>query len=296
MVIPDSAVCCITFSILLVLMTGAATLTGFAVDQMQQNQPTTRRFRENSSVILTEFSHFFTESLTVTEDTEHQGDFHHDIDVHRVESQCNDVIKWINTTTNGADHSSILTFYVVAGSSLSLNICGYTNSTTYPERLEIVLQDHLEEPNSNDPPYKVSYFDPGLNSELTCKPLKFDLPTNNYYTLSFLPPSIPMTFEFQLAYNIRVVDPNLLAQHTVANYTLHMDQDSFTFALSDSTKYSCFVAMIRENPNALNKDVHIKLTYSIRWHGLITGSVLLFVFFAIIVTLSSVVAYKKLIT
>ena len=165
----SSACGCSILLTLLTLAAGAAILLGFTIKQYQENQTTTQWYRENSSVILTEVNHFFTESLTVMEDAEHRGDFHHDIDVYQVEPTCSVITNWMVRTIDGAENTSIRTFYALADSSVFLNICGSTNLPNYPEQLEIVLQDHLEEPNSNDSPYKVKYFEPGLNGEMACK-------------------------------------------------------------------------------------------------------------------------------
>ena len=225
------------------------------------------------------------------EDAEHQGDFQHDINIHWVESMCNVITNRTVFTIDSAVNTSLPPFYALAGSSVFLEICGSTSLTTYPERLEILLQDHLEEPNSIDTPYKVKYFEPGLNGEPVCKNVTFTLPQNNYYTLMFISPKTPMTFTFKLTYDLYVIDVDLLAKHTSANFTLHADQESCSFTLSWGIKHSCFVAMIRENPNVFIDDVHIRLTYGNRWYELIAGPILLLIFATAIIVLA--VAYRK---
>ena len=257
------------------LAVGAAALTGFAVKQYKSNQPTTGRYHENSSVILAELNHFYTESLSVTEDTEHLNDYRHDIEVHHAECKCSDLVTTTTYTINGSDFSPIPTVYALAGSSISVQICGSTNVTTDSERLEIVLSDQLEEPKFNQIPYKVNFFHPGLNGGQKCKDMIFDLPANGYYTLSFLHPSTPISFDFELTYNIRAIDSNLLAEHTITNYILHADQESYKFPMSHGNKQSCFVAVIRDNPNTSKGDVHIQLNYGNRLDGLIAGAVVL---------------------
>ena len=271
------AACCITFLILLVLAAGAAVLTGFAVKQYRSNQPTTEQYHENSSVVLTEVNHFYTRSLTVTEDTEHLNDFRHDIEVYHTGCKCSDLVTSTTYTLNGSDISSIPPVYALAGSSVSVHICGSTNATTDSERLEIVLRDHLEEPN--EVPYRVNFFHPGLDGKWRCKDIVFNLPENGYYTLIFLlnsNPLSPIYFDYEVTYNIQAIDSHLLAEHTIANYTLRADRESCKFSMSSGTnKQSCFVAVIRENPNTTKGDVHIQLNYGNRKDGFIAGVVIL---------------------
>ena len=220
------------------------------------------------------------------------GDFQHDIIVYQVESKCNDLEDSTTYTVTGSDSSPTPTpvFYALAGSSISLYVCGSTKSTFKLERLEIVVMSDDDSSNSaNEVPYKVNFLH---NSEPKCKDINFDLSITNYYSLTFRPPSTPMTFQYELTYNTRVIDPNILAQHTVANYTLHVDRDSHNFTLSNEIKYSCFVAEIREQPNLLNGKVHIKLNYGNRLGGLIAGPVSFFILLVIFFIV--ILATKKL--
>ena len=282
--------CFVVMTISLVMVTLAATLIGFTI-KYQCNQPTALQCHQNSSVILAELYHLSTSQLSVMEDTEHLGDIHHDITVYQAESECSNLKNWITYTENGSNNSptSTPTFYALAGSSVALFICGSTNSTVYSERLEIVLMNDVDNPYTNDVPYKVNFFDPGLDGKLNCKNIKFNLETKNYYSLSFLPPPTSMSFQYELTYNISVIDPNLLAEHAQASHTLHADQDSCNFTMSwGINSFSCFVAVIRENPNALNKDVHIHLSYGNQQGGLIAGYIVIAVSF--IITLPVAVA------
>ena len=288
------AVCCTgtIFLILLVLAAGvAAVLIGFAVKQYRSNQPTTERYHENSSVILTELDHFYTKSLTVTEDTEHLNDFRHDIEVFHAECKCSDLVTLTTYTLNGSDVTPIPPVYALAGSSISVHICGSTNATTESERLEIVLKNHLEEANlPNEVPFRVNFFYPGLDGKRMCKDVIFHLPANDYYTMIFvLNPSSPIDFDYELIYKTQAIESHLLAEHSLANYILRADQESCKFSLSsDINKQSCFVAMIRENPNTTKGDVHIQLKYGNRMGGFIAGIVVLSAtaFIASIVVLS----------
>jgi hypothetical protein len=199
-----AAVCCAIFLILLVLAAGvAAVLIGFAVEQYRSYQPTTERYRENSSVILAELGHFYTKSLTVIEDTEHLNDFRHDIEVYHAECKCRDLVTLTTYTLNGSDHdlTPMPPVYALADSSISIHICGSTNATTESERLEIVLKKHLEEETLlNDLPYEVNFFHPGLNGKPKCKDITFHLPANDYYTVIIMNPSSQIQFNYELMY------------------------------------------------------------------------------------------------
>lgn len=272
-------VCCagiiILISLVLVVAV-AAVLVSFAVKQYRSNQQSvTERYRENSSVVLAELDHFYTESLTVTEDTEHLNDFRHDIEVYQLEGhRCSELEYVTEYMLNGSDLTPIPPVYALANSSILVHICGSTNATTESDRLEIVLKNHLEETDEN--PYKVNFFHPGLVGKPRCKDMTFQLPANGYYTLIMMNPSTPIQFDYELTYKIRAIDTHLLAEHSFSNYTLHADQESCKFSLSSGImKKSCFVAVIRENPNTTKGYVHIQLKYGNRMAGFIAGVVVL---------------------
>ena len=275
-------VCCTIFLIVLVLAAAvvAALLIGFAVKQYRSNQPTTERYHENSSVILAEPGPFYTKSLTVIEDTEHLNDFRHNIEVYHAGCKCSDLTTLTTYTLNGSDHdlTPVPPVYALAKSSISIHICGSTNATTNSERLEIVLKKNLEEGNDN--PYKVNFFHPGLDGEMRCKDIVFHLPAKDYYTVIIMNPSSQIQFHYELMYKIQKIDSYLLAEHALANYTLQADQESCKFSLKIGKK-SCFVAVIKENPNTTIGDVHIQLKYGNRLDGLIAAIVLAAIAFVV---------------
>ena len=253
----------------MVLTAGAAVLTGFAAKQYMANQPSIQRHHENCTVVLTEVNNLFTESLSVVEDTEFVNDFYHDIDIYKVEQTCSNIM--INTTKiSSGSNLSLLNntpFYALAGSSVSLNICASTNATTHPERLQVILWNHLRGPYStDDSPYKVSFLHPGINDHFHCNDTVFELPINSYYTLTFLTPSAPLRIEFNVTYDLRVINTSVLAELSVKNETckLSFDGNNCSFSLNLDIKQSCFVADIEDNPNTDEKEVHIVLNYSNR--------------------------------
>ena len=278
------AVCCTIFLVLiLAAAVVAALLIGFAVKQYRSNQPTTERYHENSSIILAKPGPFYTKSLTVIEDTEHLNDFRHNIEVYHAGCKCSDLMTLTTYTLNRSDHdlTPVPPVYALATSSISIHICGSTNATTNSERLEIVLKKNLEEENfRNDAPYKVNFFHPGLDGKMKCKDIVFHLPANDYYTVIIMNPSSQIQFHYELTYKIQKIDSYLLAKHALANHTLQADQESCKFSLKIGKK-SCFVAVIKENPNTTIGDVHIQLKYDYQWDGLIAGIVLAAITFVV---------------
>ena len=259
-------------------------LIGLSVKQHQSNQPTTERYRENSSVILAELDPFYTKSLSVIEDTEHLNDFRHDIEVYQAGCKCSDLMTLTMYTLNGSDHdlTPVPPVYALAKSSISIHICGSTNATTNSERLEIVLKKNLEEGNDN--PYKVNFFHPGLDGEMRCKDIVFHLPAKDYYTVIIMNPSSQIQFHYELTYKIQKIDSYRLAEYALANHTLQADQESYKFSLKIAIgKKNCFVAVIKENPNTTIGDVHIQLKYGHQRGGFIAGIVFATIAFIIVV-------------
>ena len=134
----------------------------------------------------------------------------------------------------------------------------------------------------------------GVNGEKNCKNISFDQLESNYYTLSIqpTPADIPMIFEYNLTYNIRAIDSDLLTKLKVTNHTLHKNQDVRNFTMGLHIGYSCFIAIIDANPDAETKGVHIKLSYGNRFAGLIVGTVILFV--AVVLTIVVIIVLVKI--
>lgn len=244
-----------------VLLTSAATLIGVSTAGHLMNKPNTALHRDNTTVILTQVHHFFTKSLTVTQDTGYPGDTDHEIAVYRVNTKCSDLsAREQMYTVNGNDLSAInkTTLYLLAGSSITYSICGSTNQTRRPERLELVLLDDLERAQSLENIansfYKFAYFSTGRVGEKRCDKVPINIDTTGYYTTLFLPPPHPAHFEFNITYNVRTIDLTQLS--IVSNHTLRVDQDSHEFPLEFGVKSSCCVATIKKASKAY---VHIQL-------------------------------------
>ena len=253
----------------------------YVVEWKKTDQEMIMKCHENTSVVLTEVNHLFTSSLSVTEDTNHIGDFYRDIEVHQLDSKCDSLPtrEEINTITNGTDLSSIngTTFYALAGSSVTFGVCGTTSyAISELERLELILcKESL--------PLAIGFFHVGTNGEWQCKEKTFILDEPGYYTIIVLPPTYQASFTFNATYSVHEIDTEQLLERAIVNYSLHMDQDSCEFHLKFGAAHSCFVATIMDNPNTLKQNVHIQLHFTKQKTGFITGGVLTSVL--IIVTL-----------
>lgn len=96
-----------------------------------------------------------------------------------------------------------------------------------------------------------------------------------------------------------MIDSNLLTKYATHNCTLQLDLSNCKFPLSPDFKQSCFVAKIKEDPNIMQDDVHIKLNYNNQKNVFIAGVVLTvllptaMVAIVIVVIVVIVVARKK---
>ena len=240
----------------------------YAVERFKINQTALSRCLDNTSVILTEVNHFVTASVSVREDTEHTGDFYHNIEVYHLNStiaSCSDV-PGINYTytKSGTNLTNIneTTFFALAGSSVTFHICGRTNTTIEPERLDMVLTRF---PHSKT----IDFLHPGVDGKWACKNRTFDLTSPDYYKIIFLPPTHPTSFKFDATYQIHEINPDLLNDYSVDSSTLHEDHDNKTFFLNFGATHSCFVATIAHNPDTIEEIVHIQLVYGDQVYGFV---------------------------
>ena len=207
-------------------------------------------------MVLAEVDHLFISSLSVTEDTEHIGDFYRDIEVYRLGSTCDNlpthkVISSINGTDLSSLNSTIL--YALAGSSISLNICGMTNHTvTELERLEVILYKDSQIMD-------VDFFHLGRDDEWQCKESTLFLDQHGYYTITLLPPNHDAKFMYNASFTVREIASKQLHGRALTNHTLHAHQDTFKAPLTFGATHSCFVATINDSPHTLKQTVHIQL-------------------------------------
>ena len=262
---------CVSISLLGLLICCLALLVAYGVHWDKIHQATVLKCYENSSVVLAEVNHLFTSSLSATEDTKHIGDFYHDIEVYQLGSTCDNLPthKFISNV-NGTDLSLInnTTLYALAGSSISLNICGMTNHThTELERLDVVLY--------KDPQIiTVEFFHLGTDDEWQCKESKLLLDQWGYYTITFLPPTQEAKFMYNATFTMYEVDSKQLHRRALTNQTLHVHQDTFKVPLMFGTTHSCLVATIKDNPHTLRQTVHIQLVFSKQTTLFIIGAVM----------------------
>jgi hypothetical protein len=245
--------CFISFLLILVLFVGAlaVAMLGINVTSHMMNHSNTALYHDSATVILTDLNHFFTESITVTQDTSYPGDTDHEIGVYIVDSKCSDlpILEAIDVL-NGTDLSAInkTTFYLLAGSSITYSVCESTNQTTKTGRLEVVILDNLkstESPeNIRNSFHKFAYFSTHKRDEPSCDVISHSFEANGYYTIVFLLPPYQAQFEYNVTYRIKAIDTNQLS--AFPNHTLYSDKDSYKFSLEFNARRSCSLATIKE--------------------------------------------------
>ena len=211
----------------------------------------------NSMVILYDNDHDSSGVLRVTEDTGHPGDFDHKIILYRIDSECSDLsVKEEAHKLAGTNFSLIngTTIYTLAGSSMTYNICGSTNSTYQSERLELVFLDELEDLQSPLTGYhKFYYFPHGTHGNWECNQVTYNINKDGYYTPIFLTEPREVTFAFTVTFQLRLI-PALSLPH----YMLTANKEFVEISL---TQHQCVVAFIHENPNIPSPYVHVQISY-----------------------------------
>lgn len=231
--------------------------------------------QSNSTVIIANSS-----SLTVIQDARHPKDFEHQIDVYQVDHDCSKLPAGHrqHTTTGYNDFSSIngTTVYALAGSFITLEVCGSTNSTYIPGRLEVALVESLEALHSSDKLleniFDLNFFFPGVQGEWRCKEVTFSIDHFGYYTLFILPQPKECLFNFTATYNYRFIDLTLLSVKRKHTYTLFEDQDQLELpGRRWFNKNLCVLAHIKHNPNSPSNNVHIRHIYLSDYHFYVVG-------------------------
>ena len=277
---------CVSISLLGLLVCCLVLLAVYGVHWNKIHPAKVLKCYENSSVVLAEVNHFFTSSLSATEDTKHAGDFYHDIEVYQLDSACNNLpTHKAITNANGTDLSLInsTVFYALVGSSISLNICATTNHTpTELERLDVVLYKDSQI-------IAVEFFHLGTDDEWLCKESTLLLDQQGYYTITFLPPTHQATFTYTAIFSINQIDTKLLYRRVLTNQTLRIHQDTFKVPLTFGATHSCVVATIKDNPHTQRQTVHIQLTFTKQTGVFVIGAVM-GILFIIAVLVSTVVS------
>ena len=215
----------------------------------------------NNTLVLFNGRNYALKSLTVIQDSNHPGNFDHDIAVHKHETACEDLPSTIKRT-HIYKRENFSPIYALAGSNMTFTICGSTNQSEPTERLELALIYGLESLQYNYSllPHNYlnfSYIIPGSNGVWKCKKVTFSLKRDGYYTTIFLTKPRSADFNYSLSYSYHYFDIGHFIQ--VENHTLHKDTDNVTFVNSPH-KY-CYVATVYRRPGATRQYVHIRLIY-----------------------------------
>ena len=248
------------------------------------NKSSIALYHDNATVILTQVDHFFTRSLTATQDTRYPGDVNHEIDLYLLNQKCNDLPTIeVNYTINSHDPSNInkTILYLLPGSLITYSVCASTNYTKNPDRLELLVLDNLERAQSLqnivNSYHHFAYFDIGIEEEIRCDEVAFSIETAGYYCFVFFPPLHPAHLELNVTYTVRSIDPILFSVQN--SHILRENKDSHEFPLDSSphAKSSCLVATIkRASKPYLHIQLQLKAFLGMEV-GLGTGSVILMI-------------------
>ena len=217
----------------------------------------------NSTLILFNGRSYALKSLSVIQDSNHPGNFNHNITVYKHETACRDLPHAVNIIQRN-QRGNMGPTYALAGSNVTFKICGYTNQSKPTERLELALQYGLESlPWYHDYStlrhdyLKFIYVIPGSNGEWKCKKVTFSLTRDGYYTTIFLMEPKSAVFNYSLRYFYRYFDISNVGQ--AESHSLYEDTESVTFV--DNPHKYCYVATIHGRPGATAQFVHIGITY-----------------------------------
>ena len=250
------------------------------------NNSNTAVYYDSATVILTELNHFFTGSITVTQDTGYPGDTDHEIDVFIVDSKCS-ILPTLEETNvhSGSDLSAInkTTLYLLAGSSITYSVCESTNQTKKTGRLEVVILDNLKNTESleniRNSFHKFAYFSTHKSDGPSCDMINHTFEANGYYTIIFLLPPYQAQFEYNVTYHMKAVDFGQLS--VTANYTLYSDKDSYKFPLDFNTRSSCALATIEKGAMP-----YLHIQFEMKGHYELWVTILLGVICVLIVIMS----------
>ena len=254
---------CLAVTILIIML--ALSLVSVTVSSLYITnvEHSTTLHHSNTTLILFNGRNYALKSLSVIQDSNHPGNFNHNITVYKHETACKDLpytVKQIQHHQRG----NLGPTYALAGSNVTFTICGSTNQSEPTERLELALQYGLESLpeyyNYSPLPHdylKFSYILPGSNGEWKCKKVTFSLTRDGYYTTIFLTEPRSAIFNYSLRYSYRYFDISHFGQ--AETHSLYEDTESVTFV--DNPHKYCYVATIHRRPGATAQLVHIGITY-----------------------------------
>lgn len=218
----------------------------------------------DTTIILFNGRNYALKSLTITQDSNHPGNFDHNITIYQHEAHCEALPPHNerHTVKKSDIHpaNNLSPIYMLADSSMIFTICGSTNRSRPTERLELALIHGLESLQySSLLPHNYlhfSYVIPGSNGEWLCKEVTFPITKDGYYTTIFLTKPKSASFNYTLTYNRYYFD--ISSFKSVENHTLHKDTDSATY---DNPHKYCYAATIHQRPGLATQYVHIRITY-----------------------------------
>lgn len=233
--------------------------------------------QSGETTIVSEVKHFFTKSLKVTEDASNPGDSEHLIHLYRYPSRCSNLPlthTYQQQTRLSSDLDNIAA-YLVAGSTIELDICAATNTTEPVERTEVLLLNNLELANNfnedSNEYIDFAFFSTGINDMWKCgKTYYYSVSKTSYYVLTFLQPDHEIMYNHTLKLNKTVIDLN--SSLLVPACSLSHDKDNCTFNFSMSSQTSCIVAHIKKQETAENL-VHIVSESSGQQGNAIAGTI-----------------------
>ena len=239
-------------------------LLGLSTAALLKNKTSVSLYHDNATVILAQLDHFFTKSLTVTQDTGFPGDSDHEIDLYLFNQECSDLptVEMKYTIYDNIFALNETTLYLLPGSFITYSICASTNHTTNPDRLELLVLDNLERARSfdiGDPLYTFAYFSVGVEEDIKCSDETISIKKAGYYYFIIFPPLHPAEFELNVTYTIHRIDQTQFSE-TEKIHTLSKNQDIFEIVNSSppASKRSCLVATFKR---AAKPFVHIRLQF-----------------------------------
>ena len=240
-------------------------LLGLTTAALLRNKISVSLYHDNATVILAQVDHFFTRSLTVTQDTGFPGDSDHEIDLYLLNRKCSN-LPIAETKYTIYDHNIFAlnktALYLLPGSFITYSICASTNHTKNPDRLELLVLDNLERARSfdiGDSFYTFTYYSVGVEEDIRCSDETISIDKAGYYYFVIFPPLYPAEFELNVTYTIRWIDPTQFSE-TEKIHTLRKNQDIFEIVSSpQANKRSCLVATFKR---AAKPFVHIRLQFN----------------------------------
>ena len=256
---------------LIVILTVSALCTLISGISIKNNMNRDNELYHNGdTVIISEVNHFYTKSITVTEEASNPGDFDQTMNLYYFQLSCNS----LPVKNDYQEFSEISTelpnriFYLLRDSTITFHVCASSNDSA--SRAELLLLNDLSTVrnfNINMDPYiDFWYFRIGANVEWECDTYHYLVRETGYYAVHFILPKFKSTYNYTLKVDKKVIDVTSDLQRPVSNYTLTQDGDTCTFHFSMSTGKSCIIADI-EQQNYVSEDhryVHAHIQFQSR--------------------------------